>query len=165
MIRVATLHDAEAICGLIRVYAERDQMLPRFLPEIQQNISTFLVYERDGRIVGVCSLRKGWERLVEVRSLAVDPGYYRQGIATELVKQAIVNASDCETIFVLTYVTPLFSALGFQVVAKESLPHKIWNDCRACRHQEDCDEIAMVLSLAPVRCPAPAETLTAALSV
>ena len=28
-----------------------------------------------------------------------------------------------------------------------SLPHKVWNDCQQCLHQDNCDEIAMSFSL------------------
>jgi len=54
-------------------------------------------------------------------------------------------------LFVLTYAVSMFKRLGFSIVDKERLPHKVWNDCNACLHQENCDETAMVLSLASLR--------------
>ena len=46
-------------------------MLFRTLAEIEQNISDFLVYEKRDEIIGICSLKFGWDRLVEIRSLGV----------------------------------------------------------------------------------------------
>ena len=40
-----------------------------------------------------------------------------------------------------------FKRLGFAVVPKETLPHKVWTDCVRCPLQENCDEIAMVYEL------------------
>jgi amino-acid N-acetyltransferase len=45
----------------------------------------------------------------------------------------------------------MFKRLGFRTIDKERLPHKVWNDCNACLHQENCDETAMVLSLVSLR--------------
>ncbi len=153
MIRKAKPQDAKAIHKLIQLYAEKEQMLVRSLSEIRQNISSFLVCEQEGRIVGACSLKYGWDRLVEIRSLAVAPNHYRQGIGTTLVNQALEEAaaSGAETIFVLTYVLFLFEKLGFKVVEKDTLPFKVWNDCQSCLHQDNCDETAMALSLVEYR--------------
>ena len=58
---------------------------------------------------------------------------------------------NCDTVFVLTYAIPLFEKLGFQIIDKLNLPQKVWNDCKQCLHQENCDETAMSLSLRPLR--------------
>lgn len=124
-------------------------MLYRPLSEIQENIETFLVYEKEGQIVGVCSLKTGWDQLVELRSLAVHPAFGRQGIGTALVRYSTEKAlnTNNETLFVLTYATSLFAKMGFTVVDKSTLPFKVWNDCQNCLHREKCDETAMTLSL------------------
>jgi amino-acid N-acetyltransferase len=148
-IRKAQLTDAQAIQNLILLFTEDGQMLFRSLGEIRQNIATFLVAEKDGLLVGACSLKTDWTPLLEVRSLAVHPGHTRQGIGTALVQACIEEASQAsaETLFVLTYTPALFHKLGFGTVEKESLPLKIWNDCQNCLHQDNCDETAMSLSL------------------
>jgi amino-acid N-acetyltransferase len=152
-IRKAQFEDAEAIQNLILLYSEDGQMLYRSLAEIRQNIATFLVCDKDSQLVGACSLKSDWKPLVEVRSLVVHPTYGRQGIATALVEQCLEHAlqGPHETLFVLTYAVSLFNKLGFQVVEKDSLPLKIWNDCQSCLHQENCDETAMSLSLKPLK--------------
>lgn len=153
MIRKAKLEDAEAIQNLILLYAEKGQMLSRSLEEIRLNIQTFLVCEQDRQVGGVCGLKYGWDQLVEIRSLAVLPRYVRRGIGTALVQECIEEAltADCEKTFVLTYAVSLFTRLGFQVVDKSTLPLKVWNDCQACLHRDQCDETAMTLSLKPLK--------------
>ncbi len=148
-IRKAQYEDAEEIQNLILLFTEDGQVLYRSLAEIRQNIPTFLVAEKDGQLVGACSLKVDWNPLLEVRSLAVHPQYNRQGIGSALVKACIEEALEgsAETLFVLTYTPSLFSKLGFTVVEKNSLPLKIWNDCQNCLHRDNCDETAMSLSL------------------
>ena len=153
MIRKAKYNDVESIQNLIRIFSETGKVLFRSLDEIKENISSFWVYEKNDQLIGVCSLKKDWGRLVELRSLGVDPQYSGQGIGTEMVEASLKEAlsTDCDTLFVLTYAVSMFKRLGFRTIDKERLPHKVWNDCNACLHQENCDETAMVLSLASLR--------------
>ena len=153
MIRKAKYNDVESIQNLIRIFSETGKVLFRSLDEIKENISDFWVYEKNDQLIGVCSLKKDWGRLVELRSLGVDPRYSGQGIGTKMVEASLKEAlsTDCDTLFVLTYAVSMFKRLGFRTIDKERLPHKVWNDCNACLHQENCDETAMVLSLASLR--------------
>ena len=153
MIRKAKYNDVESIQNLIRIFSETGKVLFRSLDEIRENISSFWVYEKNDQLIGVCSLKKDWGRLVELRSLGVDPQYSGQGIGTEMVEASLKEAlsTDCDTLFVLTYAVSMFKRLGFRTIDKERLPHKVWNDCNACLHQENCDETAMVLSLVSLR--------------
>ena len=154
MIRKGQIEDAPAIQNLICLYSEDGKMLFRSLEEIEQNIADFWVYEKLGEVIGICNLKYGWDKLVEIRSLGVDPRYHRQGIATQMVQESIEHLllnQNCDTVFVLTYAIPLFEKLGFQIIDKLNLPQKVWNDCKQCLHQENCDETAMSLSLRPLR--------------
>ena len=150
MLRKAKIEDAQAIQNLICFYSEDGKMLFRSLEEIEQTIADFRVYEKSGEVIGICNLKYGWDKLVEIRSLCVDPRYHRQGIATQMIKysinQALLN-QNCDTVFVLTYAIPLFEKLGFQIINKINLPQKVWNDCQQCLHQDNCDETAMSFSL------------------
>ena len=149
MIRQAKYEEAESIQNLLLIFSETGKVLFRSLDDIAENILSFWVYEKNNDIAGVYSLKTGWGKFVELRSLVVDPQYSNQGIGTKMVEESIKNAllTDCDTLFVLTYAVPMFARLGFRVVDKEKLPHKVWNDCNACLHQENCDETAMVISL------------------
>ena len=153
MIRKAKYNDVESIQNLICIFSETGKVLFRSLDEIKENISNFWVYEKNDQLIGVCSLKKDWGRLAELRSLGVDPRYSGQGIGTKMVEASLKEAlsTDCDTLFVLTYAVSMFKRLGFRTIDKERLPHKVWNDCNACLHQENCDETAMVLSLASLR--------------
>ena len=153
MIRKAKYDDVESIQNLICIFSETGKVLFRSLDEIKENISNFWVYEKNDQLIGVCSLKKDWGRLFELRSLGVDPRYSGQGIGTKMVEASLKEAlsTDCDTLFVLTYAVSMFKRLGFRTIDKERLPHKVWNDCNACLHQENCDETAMVLSLASLR--------------
>ena len=73
MIRKAKYNDTASIQNLICIFSETGKVLFRSLDEIRENISSFWVYEKNDQVVGVCSLKRGWGRLVELRSLAVDP--------------------------------------------------------------------------------------------
>ena len=154
MVREAKLKDAQAIQNLICFYSEDGKMLFRTFEEIEQCIADFLVFEKNNEIVGISSLKFGWDRLVEIRSLGVDPRYHRQGIATQMIRFSIERAllqNNCDTMFVLTYAVPLFNKFGFEIVDKVQLPQKVWNDCQACLHKDNCDETAMSLSLLPLK--------------
>ena len=154
MLRQAKLEDAQAIQNLIFIYAEDGKMLFRSLEDIEQNYTDFRVFENSGEVVGIMNLKYGWNKLVEIRSLGIDPRFHRQGIATKMVKdgvgQALLN-QNCDTVFVLTYAIDLFEKLGFQIIDKINLPQKVWNDCQQCLHQDNCDETAMSFSLVPLR--------------
>jgi amino-acid N-acetyltransferase len=50
-------------------------------------------------------------------------------------------------IFALTYKPEFFEKLGFQIVDKATLPHKVWTECIRCPKFPDCGEIAVVLDL------------------
>lgn len=156
-IRKATLQDADAILHLINLHAELGQMLFRSREDVCAHIKDFLVAETEGRIAGACGLSFGPERLVEIRSLAVLPEFYRQGIGTALVNKCIQQATleEGERIFVLTYAMPLFEKLGFRFISMDQLPEKIWKDCQGCRKQDHCDETAMIRNLVQVAGQAP----------
>ena len=141
MIRKAKYNDVESIQNLICIFSETGKVLFRSLDEIKENISDFWVYEKNDQVIAVCSLKKDWGRLVELRSLGVDPRYSGQGIGTKMVEASLKEAlsTDCDTLFVLTYAASMFKRLGFRTIDKERLPHKVWNDSNACLHQENCD--------------------------
>jgi amino-acid N-acetyltransferase len=149
-VRNARVSDAKVIGSLINYYAEHDKMLFRSLAEIYENLQTFLVVEDGGQVVGCCALEVIWSDLAEIKSLAVEASRRSQGIGTALVTAAREEARRLALprVFALTLEPGFFERLGFHVVAKESLPMKVWSDCARCPKQQQCDEIALVKSLA-----------------
>lgn len=47
----------------------------------------------------------------------------------------------------LTYVPTFFHKLGFQTVAMDTLPEKVWGVCVKCYKYNNCDETAVLLEL------------------
>jgi amino-acid N-acetyltransferase len=148
-IRRATVADGLQIHALITHFANQELMLPRPLLNIYENIRDFQVAVVDGRIVGCSGLHFTWGDMAEVRSLAVDPEAGRRGIGRALVEANIAEAREHNLvqIYAFTYVTEFFAKMGFQVVAHESMPRKVWMDCVNCHKLNCCDEVAMVLHL------------------
>ena len=148
-IRGAKVSDVEAIRALISSYAELDKMLSRSKADIYENLQSFLVAEIDAQIVGCCALQVVWEQLAEIKSLAIEENHVGMGIGKALVLAAIENARDLGLgkLFALTLEPPFFEKSGFQKVDRESLPMKVWTDCARCSKQDNCDEIAVLLTL------------------
>ena len=149
MIKKATVEDIKNIQELINFYAKNDQVLPRSLNELYENIRDFFVYEKDGKVLGCVALHVAWEDLAEIKSLAVVESRQKQKIGSLLVKAAFEDAEMLKVrrIFALTYVPSFFEKFGFKKVAHSELPHKIWSECIRCVKFPDCQETAMVLDL------------------
>lgn len=152
MIRKAKLTDVKAIQALVNQYADSGQMLPRTLNELYEHLRDFHVFEEGGALIGVCALHVSWEGLAEIRSLAVRKDSVKTGIGSKLVRRCLEEAVQLEVarVFVLTYQEGFFKKLGFTVVDKKELPHKIWTDCLNCVKFPNCDEIALATTLPAV---------------
>jgi amino-acid N-acetyltransferase len=149
MIRKATLTDVKTIQALVNQHADTGQMLPRTLNELYEHLRDFHVFVENEALIGVCALHISWEGLAEIRSLAVRNDRVRSGIGTELVRRCLEEAVQLNVarVFVLTYQQGFFNRLGFAVIDKKELPHKIWTDCLNCVKFPNCDEIALALTL------------------
>ena len=77
MLRKATVEDEKKIQALIAFYAKRDEMLPRSLNDIYENIRDYYVYSEGKKVHGCCALHIDWEDLAEIKSLHL-PGVERQ---------------------------------------------------------------------------------------
>jgi amino-acid N-acetyltransferase len=154
LIRNATIHDVPRISDIINSHAELGKMLFKSYAQLFESLRDFAVYEDDasGEVMGCVGLSIIWADLAEVRSLAVDDSQRGKGIGSQLVKWTIEEARrlGIRRIMSLTYEQRFFEKLGFVVVPKESLPLKVWSDCVRCPKNENCDEIAMVLTLADI---------------
>ena len=149
MIRKAYLDDVKGIQELINFYAKKDQMLPRSLNELYENIRDFFVYEKNGKLLGCLALHITWEDLAEIKSLAVAESEQKKTIGTLLVKAVFEDAKKLKVrrIFALTYVPSFFEKFGFKKVKHSELPHKIWSECIKCIKFPDCEETALVIGI------------------
>lgn len=145
--RKATFKDIEAIYQLVTDYATDGVMLARSRNTLYETLRDMIVAEDEqGVLVGVGGLHIIWDRLAEVRTMAVSPRMTRQGIGAEIVKRLIAEGKQLgvEKFFTLTYKPGFFQTLGFRTITKEELPHKVWKECIDCPKFPNCDEIAMV---------------------
>jgi amino-acid N-acetyltransferase len=149
MIRKAFITDVTAIQAVIAPYAEKGEMLPRSLSDLYDNIRDFFIYERDGKIAGVCALHISWENLAEIRSLVVKASSLGLGAGTRLVEACLKEALDLKVkqVFALTYIPLYFERLGFRQTDKATLPQKIWRDCLNCVKFPNCGEQAVIIDL------------------
>lgn len=145
--RKATFRDIEEIFVLVNAYAADGVMLARSRNMLYETLRDMVVaLTDDGKVVGVGGLHVIWDRLAEIRTLAVAPAMARQGIGAEIVRRLIEegDALGVEKYFTLTYKPGFFQTVGFQTITKEELPHKVWKECIDCPKFPNCDEIAMV---------------------
>lgn len=163
-VRPALVADAKQIMTLVNELALRQVMLPRSPASVIENIRDFMIAEVDGQFAGCGALKVVWADLAEVRSLAVAKNLQKGGIGRAIVDRIVSDAEELgvPTLFAFTYVPGFFGKLGFEIVAHESLPHKVFSDCMHCPKFMACDEIAMVRQLRPLDAAEEKAKLTAA---
>jgi len=147
----ARINDIPQMHQLINYFAERDEMLPRPLSELYENIRDYFVIRQGERVIACVALHISWSDLAEIKSLAVAEDNQAQGIGAELVKACLKEAEELgiDTIFCLTYKPAFFEQFGFSQVDKMELPRKVWTECYRCPKFPNCDEAALVRHLKP----------------
>ena len=149
MIRKAKVPNVETIARIINGRADLGELLPRSQHHIYHNLRDFVIYERDGEILGTGAMHVLWYDLGEIRSLAVVGLWQGQGIGSAIVRALLVEAGTLglERVFAFTYKPGFFDRLGFRVVDKATLPRKVWGECIHCVKFPICDEVAMICEL------------------
>ena len=149
LIRAANLFDARAISRLIEPFARADQMLPRPVADIVENLRDFKVAYDGDELVGVAALHLMPPDTAEVRALAVADAWQGRGLGRELVGLCLqeARALGIRQAFTLTLQPGFFERLGFSVSERDSLTHKVWTECYKCPKYDRCDEIAMTVDL------------------
>ncbi len=144
-IRAAQVGDVENIYQLMLPFMRDKILIDRDQDDIFEHLQEFVVAEKEQGIVGVAALHVYGSDLAEIRSLAVLPQARRMSIGHQLVKacEAMGRKLGVTRVFALTYVETFFLAQGYEVVAKESLPQKIWTVCIHCPKFSHCDEVAV----------------------
>jgi amino-acid N-acetyltransferase len=130
-------------------------LLPRPVSELFQSLREFHVaVEEGGEVVACAALRLLWDDLGEVRTLAVRPDHHGNGLGAELVARVVEDARalGLERVIALTREVAFFERCGFAVVARDTLPRKVWADCIRCPRRHACDEVAVSLELATLEC-------------
>lgn len=149
IIRKAILPDVEEMLGLVNYYADKGLMLSRSRCMLYENIRDFVVIEQDHEIIGIGALHVLWNDLAELRTLAVKEGMTKKGIGRQIVSSILEEAKELkiQKVFTLTYQPGFFEKMGFSVIEKEAMPHKVWTDCINCPKFPNCNEICLEINL------------------
>ena len=141
--------DAARIHELINHFADKGEMLPRLVSEIEENIGDYFVVKDDRGVVGCAALNVNWSDRAEIRSVAVAEDSQRQGIGRRLIKACLEDARalGIPTIFCLTSKTGFFERFGFSHMDKTELPREVLEECSRCPRFPDCDEVALIFHL------------------
>ncbi|MCQ2391717.1 MAG: GNAT family N-acetyltransferase [Kiritimatiellae bacterium] len=156
-LRAATLVDAEKIFALVHLH--KDDLVPRPMGNIVENIDRFIVAEVDGEMVGcaayqvLAEIGSPLHATVEVQSVAVCAAYRRLGIGRAIVKAILERVAPFRPaeVLVLTFAPEFFASLGFHEIPKTQVMHKLYSGCINCTKHANpftCPEKAMVCRLA-----------------
>lgn len=145
--RQATFDDVESIHKLLNDYAKEGLMLPRSRNAIYENLRDYIIaVDGSGRFLGCGALHFVWNKLAEIRSLAIVPNMKKTGIGRVLVSKLEEEgvARGVKMFFSLTYQPGFFSKCDYVETAKDKLPQKVWKECVHCSLYPYCNEIAFV---------------------
>jgi len=146
MVEKAKIQDVPQIHRLINYFADRDEMLPRSLSDIYENIRDYFVHRKGERMLACAAMHIIWSDLAEIKSVAVAEECQKQGLGTVLVNACLNEAESLgiPTIFCLTYQPAFFKKFGLSEIDKMELPRKIWTECFRCPKFPDCGEVALI---------------------
>ena len=157
-VREAGFSDAPAIFAIIKKHP--NELVPRPLSDIVQNIERFLVAVAGDEVIGNVSwgilpeIGRATHPTIEIKSLAVDKSWRGAGVGRALVQAVIrrVKKLRPEMLIVLTFTPDFFGKFGFREVPKETIMHKLYTGCVNCSKYDSpftCPEVAMGLPLRP----------------
>lgn len=148
-VRPAVAGDVPAVHDLIKYHAQLGRMILRGFDELYADLRSFMVAEEKGTLLGCASVHLFWSDLAELKCVAVDDKHQRRGIGRAVVDACHedLRRLGIKRAFTLTGATEFFEKLGYQVVAKDSLPRFIWGECVRCPSFPVCNEEAMVFDL------------------
>jgi amino-acid N-acetyltransferase len=149
ILRAAQVQDVEPIYQLMLPFMQDKTLIERNQDDIFEHLQEFMVALKNNTIVGVAALHIYGSNLAEIRSLVVSPKAQRMSIGHQLVKacEAMGKQLGVTRVFALTYIDQFFLEQGYDIVAKESLPQKVWTVCVHCPKFSHCDEIAVAKSI------------------
>ena len=157
-IRPASVGDVRDIYLLIR--ENTDNLVPRPINDIVQNLDRFLVAvsDADAKIIGAIAytifpeIGDPSKTSIELQSVCVASAHRGHGIGQTLVQEQLrrIQPLKVSQVIVLTFTPEFFAKLGFRVIDKSTLMHKIYIGCINCTKHESpftCPEVAMSKSL------------------
>lgn len=154
-IRAAQDNDVRAITDLVNRYAVKNITLPRSEDNVRQTLADWLVAVEprdDGEwVVGCGSLVPLTDTLIEIRSLVIDDSQHGKGMGSRIVLDLVevARAREYSQVCALTLREGFFTRLGFELVDRWSISPKVWQACIYCPKFHRCDEVAVLMNLAP----------------
>lgn len=124
-IRMATTNDIVSIMRLIQPLLDDDVLVSRDQEQIESNVDTFTVVERDGAIIACCTLQPYENNFAEMGCVAVDPTYRNLGKGNAMLGYIMRKsaAMGVTKLFVLTTRTAhWFLERGFVEATVNDLP-------------------------------------------
>jgi amino-acid N-acetyltransferase len=117
-IRPARVDDVPAIRALVEPLSNDRVLLNKDAVTYYEALQQFIVAEHDSAVAGFGALHVLWEDLAEVRTLATDPSYRRQGVGHQLLEALLERARDLgvSRVFCLTFEVDFFAAHGFSTI-------------------------------------------------
>jgi amino-acid N-acetyltransferase len=97
------------------------------LDGVKEALSSFVVAERDGRIVGVAGLERNGDYAL-LRSAAVDPRWRGHGLGRSLVERVISDAESAgvRALYLLTTTAEkYFPSFGFRETTRDAVPPEL----------------------------------------
>jgi amino-acid N-acetyltransferase len=142
-----TLKDIDSIQNLLAPFIADGIILKRDNDEIATNIRSYIAIKNENKIIAIGALHIYSMQLAEIRSLAVDINYQKQGLGKSIIIELEKEAKDLgiSQLLTLTYQKEFFEKNGFIEIPKEKVPeHKVWSDCIKCPHFPNCNEISLI---------------------
>lgn len=138
MHRAATPGDIKEIKKILSFYClETDN--------VEKKLSDFKVAVLDEKIVGCAGLDVG--DVVELRSIAVLPGYRNKGIGSRLLDAVLESAAKLtDTVYLRTVSPGFFEKKGAVILGHEE-KKMIWNDCAECDKFKICRQVLMKFNI------------------
>ncbi|NJD77102.1 MAG: GNAT family N-acetyltransferase [Candidatus Methanoperedens sp.] len=137
-IRRATKENIQDIKKLLSFYILDTETIEKNLPE-------FIIAVSGGKIVGCACLDTG--NILELRSIAVLPGYHKRGIGSKLVEAILDRAASLKsTVYARTTSPGFFEKKGFKRLENEE-KKVLWKDCADCDKFDICRQAVMRIDM------------------
>ncbi|MBW6518737.1 MAG: GNAT family N-acetyltransferase [ANME-2 cluster archaeon] len=138
-IRNAGTGDLPYITGILSQYILETEL-------VEDNIDQFIVAEKGGKVAG-CGCLDTSAGVVEVRSIAVLPGWKNKGVGRRLLETLEQRAKGmADRIYVRTTARGFFEKMGFRALDNSQKP-VLWQDCAGCDKLGVCMQVPMVREL------------------
>ena len=138
MHRAATPGDIKEIKKILSFYCLETE-------KVGKNLAEFKVTVLNEKIVGCACLDVG--DVVELRSIAVLPGYRNYGIGSQLADAVLHRAATLtDTVYLRTTSPGFFEKKGAMRLGHED-KKMIWNDCADCDKFDICKQVLMKFNI------------------